>query len=332
MSRVVNAKSILERSLLVDVIPLSTPYNVTISVGNVCDFKCVYCLADNAIVQNAARPHLTTLSEFEQILAQLKEFDQPVKQITFVSQGETILNKNLPDMIHLVKENHVAKSVKIITNANALTEEYSDRLLKAGLDILKISLQGLSEERYREICKPPASFSFEKFKKQIAYFYHHRGNCKVHIKIIDIALQKGEEELFYNQFRAISDQATIESCIDESCDQNKYGFYLKDCKICPTPFYYMFLDVWGNVYPCCVGGAQKNEKYALGNIRNTTLKRLWQNNFQKLQIDLLNRQITSDSACWQCTAFQTVEKMDNILDDQAASILNRYQFTRTNIN
>lgn len=77
------------------------------------------------------------------------------------------------------------------------------------LDIIKISLQGLSDERYQEICNPPSNFSFDRFKNQIEYFYQHRGSCRVYIKIIDVALRKDEEKIFYKLFAPMADYLFI---------------------------------------------------------------------------------------------------------------------------
>lgn len=315
-------------SILADVVPLSAPYNVTISTGNICDFHCNYCIAKDIIKNERERPHLTSLDEFQIIISQLKEFEEPVRTICFVSTGETILNRNLPEMIRQIKQEKVAEKVKITTNANMLTPEYSDQLIDAGLDILKVSLQGLSDEDYERTCHPSANFSFERLKKQIQYFYSHRENCKVYLKIIDVALRAGEEQTFYDMFGSMADNIFIERCLDKNDMNdrvNKYQNILNKCDICPTPFYYMGIDVWGNVFPCCASNMTEKTEAALGNIHRTSLKNLWQNSFKELQISLLRKQLTSESECYNCKSFRAIEKEINILDGRENEIFLRYQ-------
>lgn len=95
---------------LADVVPLTTPLAVTISIGNVCDFKCSYCIIGDTLENSHIKRHMTTLTEFEQIISQLQEFEQPIRQISLVSHGETILNHELPEMIRQIKKKSGSKS------------------------------------------------------------------------------------------------------------------------------------------------------------------------------------------------------------------------------
>lgn len=311
---------------LADVVPLEAPLALAISIGNICDFRCKYCTSavEDTRTKDRLKPHMMTLSEFEPLLSHLQEFERPIKQITFVSQGETILNRNLPDMIRQIKYKHVAEKVKVITNANALTEEYSDDLLEAGLDKIKISLQGLSQERYREVCNPPSGFSFERLKKQIEYFYRHRGSCKVYIKMIDIALQEGEEKAFYEMFGSMADYIFIEKCSASDNNVHRYGWDI-DSGICSSAFYYMMIDVWGNVYPCCVSAPFQGTQYAIGNIYQKTLKNMWNEEFRQLQLQLINHSLPSDHICYNCKFFHAIEKPEDVLNDPTGVILKRYE-------
>lgn len=307
-----------------DVIPLSTPFNVTISIGNVCDFRCSYCAVQNIILDKHKKTHFMTIDEFKVIVSQFKEFNRPIQRISFVSAGETILNHALPEMIHLIKQEKVAKEVKIITNANSLTNDYTDQLINAGIDIIKISIQGLSDERYQQICNPIGNFSFNRLVDQIRYLYEHRGTCKVHIKIIDVALELGEEKMFYDIFSPIADVVYIEKCFDNEAKTNKYENCFDQCDICPMPFYFIYIDVNGNVFPCCMEPMIHNKENAFGNVYEKNLKKLWDVNFRQLQVQLLNKSIGSNHVCFGCKQFRSVEKKMNILDGYEMDIITRY--------
>ncbi len=310
------------------VVPLNTPYGISVSVGNICDFRCSYCFIKDTLDEQKFKPSLTSLEDFNIFVSQLKEFDEPIRQVSIVSSGETILNRNLPQMIKNLKAEGVAQKVKITTNANKLTNEFTDKLLDAGLDILKISLQGLSEEKYRKICSPPKSFSYERFVNQIQYFYENRGDCKVHIKIVNVALDEGEEEKFYDFFGKISDYVFVEECCEHTGgnNANRFNMDFRNYDICPSPFYMMVLDHKGNVYPCCYGKeVVNNPKVSLGNIKEHSLKYFWDNNFRKLQYALLKNQVREDSVCCNCTLFKECEKSDNVLDLERDKIIERFE-------
>jgi len=307
---------------LADEVPLESPYVITLSTGNICDFRCIYCGQFNNDAKKSAEnniPELMSLENFTVLAEQIKEFKKHVKQISFISQGETILNKSLPDMIKIVKENNLAKKTKVLTNAYSLTNEYSDRLIDAGLDQLFISLQGLSSEKYKEICG--ININYDKFFNQIKYFYKNRGNCKVYIKIIDISLDDNEEDLFNSMYGEYCDYIFIEKCQGKYSKNkdiiNKFGFELKNMEICPTPFYKMWIKHNGDVMPCCSGSVVQN-------IYKKNIKRIWDEDFCKLQIQLLKQEIESNQKCFNCVSFKSREREEDNLDFDREEIIRRY--------
>lgn len=304
------------------ILPLSTPLGITISPCNFCDFRCIYCGQGDEI----RKPTMLTMEQFEVIAAQLEEFEEPIKQISFVANGETILNPKLPDMIALLKERNLAWKVKIVTNANRLTHEYSDRLIAAGLDTLKVSLQGLTSEKYQKICK--TKVDFEKIKEQLEYFYDHRKQCTVHIKVIDIALDDGEEEKFYNTFDAHADYLFVEQCVGKYAlhkndTTNKFHFDTKKMQICSEPFFTLFVDDIGNVFPCC--HINRYNAQPLGNVFSKPLKQLWNEEFRVLQATLLKKEIPFYTSCIGCKRFGDVSKYSDIIDGHEQEILGRME-------
>ena len=103
------------RAALYQVLPLDTPFGITISPCNICDFRCIYCGQGDE--QRTAS--MLTLEQFRVLADQLAAFPQAIKQVSFVANGETILNPELPDMIALLKQRGLANQVKVITNAKS---------------------------------------------------------------------------------------------------------------------------------------------------------------------------------------------------------------------
>ena len=60
----------------------------------------------------------------------------------------------------------------------------------------------------KEICG--FSLDFEKLTEEIAYLFRHRRQCKVFVKVMDITLEDGEEEKFYNLFGPITNRQHFE--------------------------------------------------------------------------------------------------------------------------
>lgn len=316
---------------LANLVPLSTPFSIAMPIGNTCDFSCCYCGLRDQFTSPDFRPYQMSLDEFSLIAAQVREFDEPLKLFTFVSQGETLLNPELPEMIHMIKKTGKVMSVKVVSNGSHLTPQLSDRLVAAGLDMLKISLQGLSTQKYREICHVAPHFRFETFVDQIRYFYEHRDTCKLHLKIIDLALEEGEHTRFYELFDHISDYLFIETAdgdraAPEYQDENRFGLAVNNMQICPLPFYTMSLDLHGNVAPCCLKCWDiENRNICMGNIQQMSLKDIWNTSFRALQQDLLKKSLSKQSECYGCTLFRILAKEEDHLDSHAAEIIERME-------
>lgn len=310
------------RAALYQALPLDTPFGITISPCNICDFRCIYC----GLTNKQRNVSMLTLEQFRVLADQLAAFPQPIKQISFVANGETILNPELPNMIALLKQRGLAGQVKVITNANRLTHTYADRLIDAGLDTLKVSLQGITSEKYQEICK--TAVDFDRLKEQLFYFYEHRKQCCLHIKVIDIALDDGEEEQFYQMFDGHADSLFVEQCIGEyalhpSEPTNKFHFNISHMETCSLPFYTLFIDDFGDVFPCCLINRYETSAQPMGNIFDKPIKDLWDEEFVALQKSLLQKQTPTCAICQGCTRFAACSKPSDIIDGHEHEILER---------
>ncbi len=77
--------------------------------------------------------------------------------------------------------------------------------MAAGVDTIRISLQGLNSEMYKKMCG--VKVRFEEFLENLHYLYEHRGNCKIRMKIADVALKDipDGEKRFEEMFGDIAD-------------------------------------------------------------------------------------------------------------------------------
>lgn len=204
------------RNILKDVIPTSTPYMFGFFLGDLCNFKCKYCI-QSANEDVPEKKHLIKnfmeWDIFEKISNDLAEFPEKIKKILFTSFGEPLLNPHIVHMIKYLNNKNVADEYEIVTNAAKLNKEFGKELIDAGLTRLCVSLQGLTDEKYEEICG--VRLNVQELVDNIRYFYEYgRGKCRVHVKIIDIALGDnglGEEKnKFYAMFNDISDTMNVD--------------------------------------------------------------------------------------------------------------------------
>lgn len=334
MSEIKPFTGVDDRVRLADVVPLSTPFTLNIFPSNICNFKCCYCAQSlgSEVLQREydLPPRNMPLEVMELVVRQAAEFPKPFKLVSFMGHGEPLCNQELPEMIRMVKAAGITERVDIITNASLLTPEYSDRLLEAGLDVLRVSLQGVSSDAYWETSR--VKLDFEEFCQNLAYFYRRRGNCRLYVKVVDAALGQGEEDLFFERFASITDRMFIDrikpvySGVEYTENQrnlsvDRYGNVHDKRVVCPQPFY--MLSVWanGDVAPCDA----LYKACPLGNVRESTLRTMWESErkreFCRLHLRGLRE---SDPACVKCCAPDDVQHEEDVLDYSRAELLKHF--------
>ena len=149
-----------QRIKLVDAIPLPAPLIVQIFDIYACNLACKFC---HYGLEKAKRPKLTTkpvmaLSLFKKIVDDMTQFPVKIKMLRFCGAGESLLDKNIVEMVRYAAERQVAEKMELITNGILLTPRMSVDLIEAGLERLRVSIYGLSPEKYREIAGRDVDF------------------------------------------------------------------------------------------------------------------------------------------------------------------------------
>ncbi|MCC0627635.1 MULTISPECIES: radical SAM/SPASM domain-containing protein [unclassified Clostridioides] len=323
----------LERVKLSEVIPLDAPFTLIISPSTVCNFKCIYCahsLSNGELEKKGFKASIMKWDTFIEIINQAKEFKRKFKVVSFIGTGEPTCNKRLPDMIKYVKESGIAERVEIITNGALLDEKLILSIINSGLDKIRISIQGLSEEMYKKTCN--TRINFNDFVKNMKFLYDNKKDCEICIKIADLALDKYEEKNFYNIFGDICDKIFVENIrpvfdgvnysmiLRDTEDINAYGEKHDKITVCSQGFFTFVVWPNGDVYPCC----SLENPSDLGNIHKNTLLEIWngekRRNFLLMQ---LNGNRFFNNVCKKCGAIDCVSKPEDELDKYAEKIKKR---------
>lgn len=124
---------------------------------------------------------------FKKAVDDAKQFAQKLKTVTFTGGGDPLVYPHIVEMIDYAEKSQIAERTEILTNAALLTPDVSDRLISAGLKKLRISIEGVDAARYKEVCG--VSIDFDNFLNNLRYFFEHKKETYVYIKIIDCALR-----------------------------------------------------------------------------------------------------------------------------------------------
>jgi radical SAM protein with 4Fe4S-binding SPASM domain len=119
------------------------PVFVSIEPTTSCNLRCPQCPSG---LREFSRPTgMLQRSLFEKVILQLKE---SLHSLTFYFQGEPYLNPTFLDMVSFASRHRIFTITS--TNAHYLTESNAKQTVESGLDKLVISVDGITQEVYRE--------------------------------------------------------------------------------------------------------------------------------------------------------------------------------------
>ena len=261
-AKIIPRIDVRDRIELKNALPLDTPYVIYIDPCDTCNFRCKFCPSGNLELmgKTAGRGHgPMDFQVYKQIIDDLREFRDPIKVVRLYKEGEPLLNPRFADMVRYAKNCGHVERVDTTTNGSMLTYERSLEIIDAGLDRINISVEGMNSDHYRDFSG--FKLDFEQFVDNIAFFYDHKKQCEMNIKINGDILTPEQEEEFYKVFGDITDGISVERTIEY---WPKYGHMKvgvddsvsllggcsKEVMVCPYVFYEMCVNSNGTYSLC----------------------------------------------------------------------------------
>lgn len=120
---------------------ISYPYSIVIEPTNICNLKCPLCPTWQDI---DARPKGSMdMQSFRKILDEIGPY---LFTLNLCNWGEPFLNPALPQMIEYAKRFNTV--VGLSTNLNHLSDDAAEKTINAGIDIIVLSIDGITQESY----------------------------------------------------------------------------------------------------------------------------------------------------------------------------------------
>ncbi|MCI8839091.1 MAG: radical SAM protein [Oscillospiraceae bacterium] len=323
-----------KREKLHEILPLEGgPFCVRFMVTNVCNFRCYYCRQAEPEEQRKklGLDHtVMSFDDFKKCIDHLEGFDR-FKVFNFTGGGEPLTHPDIIHMVEYVKNKDFTKSIEITTNGALLTHEMSDALLTAGVDRIKVSLQGCSDKEYKETCG--VAVNYERFKEQLQYFHEHKGpGVVLFAKIIDKMLPTQEaRQNFIEEYRDIVDEYEIEclyptpgakQAVESAYDNTLYGQKVDRHTVCPQPFYSTTVFPNGYAYPCC----PLPNPAPICNLVTDRLADYWHGPEHKaFLLRLLKGERERMPVCRDCTLFDYFTAPNDNLDPYAMELFAKYE-------
>lgn len=320
-----------KRHDLRDVVPLEKPYSLMIDICDVCNMKCKFCFHSDAEAIKTSGVQFGVMSEelFKSIIDSIATWEgDRIRKLKLFANGEPLLNKSALDMIRYAKRIGVSDIIEMTTNGSVISDEIADNIADAGLDILNISINGITEKQYQDVCG--YNMKFDHLIDQIKRLYEHRGKCRIQIKYSDIGYSDVEKDGFVRMFGDICDQIYVESISaslwpdtniqDKVSDRglNFWGEEFKEKKVCTSIFTQMVINSKGQAKLCC---SDWGSKVVLGDVCKQSVKEIWQKGYIPMQKRFL-LEGRCLSMCKDCN-LPDVTSPDN-LDEYVEEVIKRY--------
>ncbi len=325
-----------KRTRLADILPLTAPFLVQIFPIYACNFKCNYCLfqIDKARRHFISDKIVMDFALYKKCIDDMVKSWPKVKLVRFVGIGEPLLHPNIIDMVKYTVDKNVAQIVEIITNASLLTPKMSEALIAAGLSRLVVSLQGTSKEKYKTTSR--VDLDFDRFVKNLKYFFEHKGKAQMYLKIVDSALNnKADEKKFYKIFGDICDTIAIEYTVpihsgieykkvlkNKEKEVTQFGLPVSAVKICPQPFFTMQINPDGKVVPCFSFEYPR----IIGDCNNQSIVEIWKGHvFQQFRREMLDGVKKVCEICANCNIIKYRLFPEDVLNNDAQRLKKFYE-------
>ena len=122
------------------------PY-IRLSITDVCNFKCSYCLPNGYQIDKSDNRKFLHLDEIRRLAKALSELG--VNKIRLTG-GEPTVRKDFFDIVKTIKENSGIKKTVITTNGYQLNK-IAHKIKESGLDGINISIDSLNRETFKRV-------------------------------------------------------------------------------------------------------------------------------------------------------------------------------------
>jgi radical SAM protein with 4Fe4S-binding SPASM domain len=226
------------------------------------------------------------------------------------------MHRDFPEMARELKDANVCEKMWLKTNGLLLRKGFTERISRAGFDMIGISVIAPHENGYKRLSG--SNMDYKTFVGNVRELFERRQG-KIYIKMADVGFSPEEIQKFYDDFEPISDFISVENLHGWSrMDLKDFtlgtkpvsfdGLPNKKRTVCAWTLYQLTINWNGTVQPCNEDWSRVN---IMGDINKHSLPSIWTgktfNEFRRMQ---LSGERFSNTACGSC--WQTMSQMDDV--------------------
>jgi len=263
------------------------PITAEIELTAHCQLKCPFCRTGGDLRQKYMNVPRGLLAR--ETLIRILESIPSLFYVRLYNWGEPFLHPDLPNLVEIVKKS--GRYCEISTNMQIMDPELAERLVRAGLDLIRISCDGVTQETYEQYRK---GGSLDKVIEHAGILAAKRRelNSVTPVAIFQMVVNRFNEKevdafpAFAREAGAdVIDQIGICPMTLEGADMIE-AFGARDPRFphyapvnpltgCRQPWSHISLDWNGDVYTCC--NPSGLIEYKMGNINQDDFSDIWNN-------------------------------------------------------
>ena len=298
-------------------LPISISFEPTTS----CNLRCPECPSG---LREFSRP--TGMLEKNFFKETIDDIYKDILYLIFYFQGEPYLNRNFLEMVQYASSKGIYTATS--TNAHYLTDEVAKRTVESGLDRLIISIDGTTQEVYKQYRRGgnlekviAGARNIVKWKKELKsktpfvffQFLVVKPNEHQVEDIKKLAKEVGVDEVRFKTAQVYDYENDPNQLIPVNQKFSRYkkdkqGNYISKNKMANHCWKLWHANVitWdGMVVPCCF---DKDATHKLGDLKNQPFKDIWQSdNYKHFRKELMTSRKNID-ICANCSEGTSVWK------------------------
>lgn len=245
------------------------PLLVDIELSTVCNLKCPMCYTITDEFRKKVKVGLMDFSLFKRII---DEIAGKVPAVRLSLRGEPTLHPKFIDCIAYAKKKGI-NEVSTLTNGSKLTAQYFEKMMRAGIDWITISVDGIGKT-YENIRRPLKFNDILRKIKDIKAVKgrNKRGKPAIKIQAIWPAI-KNNPGKFYNTFLPYVDLVAFNPLIDYLGKDEKIVF--EEGFACPQHYQRLVIGANGLAMMC---SNDEEASVIVGDANKETIYDIWHGN------------------------------------------------------
>lgn len=241
-----------------------------------CNYDCVMCPREKL-----TRPlEVMSTKLFEEILGRIVKENKQFDTVSFPGFGEPLMDKGFVEKVRIAASHNMR--TMLLTNGYLLTPELFDELQNVGMESVRISFYGMTDESYDDVHKPAKKGAFNKVTNNLLKICKIKKNTQV---LMTLNVVKGmndqDVQTWIDTWQPITDLVEVWRPHNWVDGMDYRDNALQKEKTCGRPWNTPIqIQADGTVNMCCF---DFDGKLLLGDLKNNSLEEIFEGDaFKKI--------------------------------------------------